>query len=470
MRRLLLALTLAFLPVLSTPAEVRGFSRELALETFDEAWKLIYTSHFDSTFNGVDWLALKEELRPRAAECKTNAELRFVIWDMLLRLKQSHFGLIPAEPEEALAPDVALEGQAGDERVIALLFSAVPKYRGMAEAGFDIILIDDEPLVWRVWPEGAAWDAGVKPGWKVVGIDNRPIEESFAFLDDELPKRIPAQVIEKQHESFRRLFVQTKLAGKPGTVVTVVFEDGETQRRILKLNRSHGPGEMARVGQMPPMRTNVTGDWVGAVGAHIARIQINAWMPPVNAAFPAVLDTMRQSDGLILDLRGNPGGVGQIAQAVAGYLVSQESALGRFQGRKRGYPLRIVPRLTGADGKSLESYDGPIAVLVDRGTGSTSEVFAAGMVDLGRVHLFGEPTAGAALPARISPLPNGDNLLHATFDFIRPNGHSVEGNPLVPSETHTLTREDLLQGRDPALEAAIAWIAAGVKKEVVVDE
>jgi hypothetical protein len=36
--------------------------RDLAVETFDSAWRIVYESHFDTTFNGVDWVALKQEL------------------------------------------------------------------------------------------------------------------------------------------------------------------------------------------------------------------------------------------------------------------------------------------------------------------------------------------------------------------------------------------------------------------------
>ena len=46
----------------------------LALETFDTAWRIVYETHFDTTFNGVDWLALREELRPQVEAAKTKQE------------------------------------------------------------------------------------------------------------------------------------------------------------------------------------------------------------------------------------------------------------------------------------------------------------------------------------------------------------------------------------------------------------
>ncbi len=463
-----LGLLVAFV-VLAGPGQTRTLSRETALATFDTAWELVYTTHFDTTFNGVDWLALRDELRPTAGEATSQQELRRVIWDMLLRLRQSHFGIIPGEPAEAFAPDTPLEGEAGDERVLRLLFSAVPKYRGMAGPGFEIVQLDDDILVYRRWSTLAPEKVGL--GWRLVAIDGRSLDASFAFLEAELAQRLPDAGLKRLKRPLSRLFVQTKLAGKPGTDVRVTFEDGTGTEREVLFRRFHGPGVTANFGGMPPMRTEVTGRWEPVGDLRVAVLFINAWMPPVNDLVPAVLDTMGHADALVLDLRSNPGGVGRIAQALASHLVKEKTSLGRFASRDGGYPLTVRPRLRGhGSGSQRNTFDGPVVVLTDGATGSTSEVFTAGMKDLGRIRVIGEPTAGAALPARISPLPNGDSLLHATFDFLRPSGQSVEGNPIVPDQEVPLLRSDLLAERDRALEAALLWCAEAVAtREVVVD-
>ena len=65
--------------------------------TFDTAWSIIRRTHWDTTYNGVNWLALREELRPRAAAAHTRGELRLVLSEMVGRLRQSHFAIIPQE-------------------------------------------------------------------------------------------------------------------------------------------------------------------------------------------------------------------------------------------------------------------------------------------------------------------------------------------------------------------------------------
>ena len=67
-----------------------------ASETFDAAWTIIRDTHFDKTMNGLNWEAVRAELKPRAAAATSSAELRVVIRDMLGRLGLSHFALIPS--------------------------------------------------------------------------------------------------------------------------------------------------------------------------------------------------------------------------------------------------------------------------------------------------------------------------------------------------------------------------------------
>ena len=74
-----------------------------AVETFDAAWRIVRDSHFDRTLNGVDWNAASAELRPMAAAARNPGELRAVLREMLGRLGQSHFAIIPATGDTGAA-------------------------------------------------------------------------------------------------------------------------------------------------------------------------------------------------------------------------------------------------------------------------------------------------------------------------------------------------------------------------------
>ena len=103
--------------------------------------------------------------------------------------------------------------------------------------------------------------------------------------------------------------------------------------------------------------------------------------------------------------------------------------------------------------------DRPVVVLVDGLTGSTAEIFSDGLKDLGRATIVGTRTGGAALPAVMKELPNGDGFLYAVANYVSSGGEELEGKGVIPHIEAPLTRKALLAGRDPALEEAIAVIS-----------
>src|SRR5262249_53201289 len=115
-------------------------------------------------------------------------------------------------------------------------------------------------------------------------------------------------------------------------------------------------------------------------------------------------------------------------------------------------------RVLNAKGERVNTYDGPVAILVDSMTGSASECFAGGMQSIGRARVFGQTSMGQALPAFPFVLPTGDVLIHATADFVTADGTRLEGRGVIPDEAVALSRADLLAGHDRTLDAALAWI------------
>lgn len=106
----------------------------------------------------------------------------------------------------------------------------------------------------------------------------------------------------------------------------------------------------------------------------------------------------------------------------------------------------------------MTPYTGPVALLLDGQSMSTTEIFAAGLQESGRARVFGETSGGQALPALMARLPNQDVLMYVFANLVTPAGVRVEGRGVVPDEEVPLERQALLEGRDPALEAALSWI------------
>jgi carboxyl-terminal processing protease len=143
---------------------------------------------------------------------------------------------------------------------------------------------------------------------------------------------------------------------------------------------------------------------------------------------------------------------------IAGHFIPERESLGVMKSRDNELKFTVNPRLVSAQGTRVETYAGPVAILVDGLSASASECFTGGMQSLGRVRVFGERSMGAALPSQFDRLPNGDVFIHATADFVTGDGTRLEGRGVIPDQVVPLRRADLLAGRDAALDAALRWI------------
>src|SRR5215467_14373496 len=103
-------------------------------------------------------------------------------------------------------------------------------------------------------------------------------------------------------------------------------------------------------------------------------------------------------------------------------------------------------------------YTGPVAILVDGMSASTSEIFSSGVQEIGRAVVIGERSAGAALPSFIQKLPTGALFQFAIANFQTPKGVLIEGRGVIPDVEARYDRASLLAGRDAQLEAAVEQI------------
>ncbi len=442
----LLALA-AVLPALGQSAATTN----IHLATFDKVWQLVDETHFDPEFNGTDWNAVRAELRPLAEQAGSAAELRAILDDMLSRLGQSHFSIYSAgTTNDTSAPEPPLGcPQATYSSFLASLRGAPS---GAADPGLRIRALGDELVVTRVRPESDAAEEGITPGWRVTEVAGVDLRNAPGCVDAQRGGDDPGWLF---HDWMNHL-----LQGPDDSRLAVGVIDVNGRSRSLKLRRSMPRGPLAGFGNLGPLPAGVEFDWISTPerGLRIARIGFDIWLLPVVEAFQERMIELREADGLILDLRGNPGGMAVAAQAVAGHFLSVPLSLGSMNSRHDSMQLTVNPRIVTPQGDMVGVIETPIAILLDPFSASTSEVFAAGLQDLGRAALFGEPTAGAALPAMLETLPNGDLFMHATMDFVRPGGEPVEGRPVRPDVLAPPTRHDLAAGRDPALEAALHWI------------
>lgn len=410
-------------------------------ETFDAVWTIVRDSHWDPERTGATWDAVRDELRPKAEAAADQDALRAVLMEALARLGQSHFTIIPAELSSA-APDAARlrEGRSG-----ATLWFAP---RGGKPGEWDAI-------VCAVEPGSPAEAAGIAPGMTVQRIGDRVLGE-----------RLPAG---DGLERGERAQIATALAsGEPGSsaVWRIVPREGEPRDVTVTYAADERP--RSTFGALPPLPTELTWRHLdetererwGAGNHEIGLIAFSVWLIPVAKPFDTAMDTLRESDGIIIDVRGNPGGIGAMAMGIAGHFTDEPRNLGEMRSRDATLNFATNPRRVGAAGQPVEPYAGPLAILVDESTASTSEIFAGGLQHLGRAKVFGRRTAGAALPAIMTPLPNGDVFLHAIADYRLPDGAALEATGVRPDNAHPYDAAHYAREGDPALAEAVRWIAS----------
>lgn len=401
------------------------------LETFDAAWTIVRDTYYDKTMNGVNWDAVRTELRPRAGLARNPGELRAVIRDMIGRLGQSHFALIPSSHDSPLSSSVSKD------------LSADP--------GFDVRLVGQDLLVTRVEAGGGAALTGVRPGWRLTAIGVARVPDLLRALPEGANERL------LNFEAWR--IAETRLRGPAGSNAIVTFENDSGRSVQLYIPRKPEQGEAVTIGHLPTMHVRVGSEALTTpAGRTAGLISFNVWMAAVDRPFQAAVDRFRSSDGIVIDLRGNPGGLAAMMMGLSGHFIGERVALGVMKTRDNELRFTANPRLVNASGERVAVYGGPVAILVDSMSGSASECFAGGMQSLGRARVFGQVTMGQALPALFDRLPNGDILIHAYGDFVTATGVRLEGRGVVPDEIVPLRRDDLLAGRDATLQAALAWI------------
>jgi carboxyl-terminal processing protease len=179
----------------------------------------------------------------------------------------------------------------------------------------------------------------------------------------------------------------------------------------------------------------------------------------------AAIEALKGAPGLVIDLRDNPGGSGLMVRNVAAQLFPKDEKveLGRTLTRT-GKPItiafdwieliKIKQELEGAG-----TYAGPVAVLVNAGSGSGSELFAAALQSLRRATVVGQTTCGCLLGfLGYAEVPGGGKLAYSEMGFVFTDGRRIEREGVVPDVAIALAAADLAVERDRALEAAEALL------------
>jgi len=368
----------------------------------------------------VDWEEIRKKYEPTALGSPDEPTFYRTLNSMLGELRQSH--LFVTGPGDAIS--------AGDKEG--------DDWGPVGGVGITVRSIEGRATITQVEPGSAAARAGVRTGWVVSHVGG----QSLAITRGPVPRR-PVEV----RFQLRRV-AQRRLNGPVGTQVTLgIIDHNETPQEVV-LTRQPFPGQPVQFGNLGHQHPQLKTTQNGAVGIAAFNVFL---VEPILPALKAAIEGFRKrgARALILDLRGNPGGLGAMAIPVAAQLCAEPVELGTFTFRTHSNTLRATPSL------GVEPFTGAVFILTDEGTASTSEILAAGLQAAGRATIVGSETPGYALPSAVETLEGGAILQYVVADFRTAAGTQIEGRGVLPDRRVAETRAAFKSGRDPILETAL---------------
>lgn len=258
-----------------------------------------------------------------------------------------------------------------------------------------------------------------------------PIEETPAFRAGILRGDKIIKIEGKSAQNLTPAEAVFQLRGKPGSDVTITIarsslprpKDFTFTRAVIKVNTvkdQDGKREF-------PLGSD-----------KIGYVRVTQFGEHTTSELKEALNALKIQgmEGLILDLRNNPGGLLEQAVNVCDIFVPRGQLVVSTEGRNAQSKHEWNAR-----GRNLYS-DISIVVLVNGGSASASEIVAGCLQDLGRAFVMGEKTFGKGSVQSIVPLQDGNALRLTTALYYTPSHKVIHGNGIVPDSVVPLSEED----------------------------
>lgn len=356
-------------------------------QIFNEVWKTIDENYLYADFRGVDWAAVRDEFAPRAAAARTDAGFYELVGQMVNRLGDDHSRFLP--PSAAQRQD---ELTSGREEQVGIGVITLP--------------LSDSLLIQHVFPDSPAARAGLRPRDRIVTIDG--------FF-----------------------YAQRDIQGPEGSKVRLTVVRPGSDSRDIVIVRRRVEGLIEPTARRLPNNIgylNITTLWVSDMDKLVSQT-----LTSISGPTPL--------DGLIVDLRSNPGGWRSVLTGILSHFVGGE--VGSFTSRKGDLPLTI-------DSRSTPDLRGiPIVVLIDGGTASYAELIAAVLQRQAGAVVIGAPSAGNTETIYSYELTGGARLWVAQEGFRLRDGSVLEGVGVQPDITLLDDWTRFSEVDDPGINLAV---------------
>jgi carboxyl-terminal processing protease len=229
-----------------------------------------------------------------------------------------------------------------------------------------------------------SYKAGIRPGDEILTVDG------------------------KSTEGMDTTGVATLLKGARGTHVSVtISREGSSRPLVFDLVRDEIP------------RPSV--DLAFLIHPGVGYVHVNSFIETTSREVGDALDSFGDIHGLVLDLRGNPGGLLNEAVATSDKFLQKGQIV--VSQRGRAFPDQVYRATRGEEGPKF-----PIVVLVNRGTASAAEIVSGALQDHDRALIVGETTFGKGLVQTVFQITENTGLALTTYHYYTPSGRLIQRN------------------------------------------
>lgn len=353
---------------------------------FENAWRVIKNSFYDSSMNHQDWKKWKNRYKDKI---KTDEDASVAINTMLASLDDPYSRFLNKK-------EYAEQNSSIDSKITGI--------------GVNIASLGGKIYVVSVIEGTPAYLAGIKTKDIIIKVDNK--ETSGLDISE-----VAALVRGKENTAVHL----TILRGKKKIYKSIV-------RKEIKIKTVKS-----------------------SVDKNIGYIQILSFIGSTTPEeFVQALEGTEDTEGLIIDLRGNTGGLLPNAIFIANLFIDKGnivSVVGR-----NGYRQRFYAQHTDFVIKK------PVLVLIDGGSASASEILSGALKDYHKAKLIGTKTFGKGMVQKIIPMQNMTGINLTIAKYLTPAGHDINKKGIEPDIKVDLNQKDILANDDVQLNAAKAMM------------
>lgn len=362
---------------------ITNSSKTAPRKLFLSSWTIIKRRYYDSTLNKQDWERWKDRY---VNQIQTEEDAYLAIDTMLASLDDPYSRFLGTE--EYMEQNTNIDAQ-------------------IVGIGVNITSLSGKIVVISAIEDTPAYSGGIKSGDIITKVDGVDVQG-------------------KDVSEIARL-----IRGEEGTnVALVLLRNGKKIEKIITRQK-----------------INIKSVKTKLFPKNIGYIQITSFLG-MNVAddFLEAVSSLKNSKGIIIDLRGNTGGLLPNAVSIADMFLNNQNI------------VSIVDRNGIKKDIAAQPKDNPITkpvvILVDGATASASEILSGALKDYNKAILVGEKTYGKGMVQKIYPMPNQTGMNLTIAKYLTPNGYDLNKKGIEPDYRVQYTEKDYFSNNDPQLNEA----------------